>query len=97
VAVETTDGDVDFTGRLEAGARVRLSTHDGDVTATIPPGSDVDVSVSTFDGSFEPSMPVVTRGLRAGEALDFRLGRGGATLSMQAFDGDIRLRHGGGP
>jgi DUF4097 and DUF4098 domain-containing protein YvlB len=93
LSAETTDGDVLFGGSVPRGARLRLATHDGDITATIPRNADVEVSVSTFDGAFEPAMPVQTRGLRAGEALMFVIGRGGATLSMQAFDGDIRLRH----
>jgi DUF4097 and DUF4098 domain-containing protein YvlB len=93
VSAETTDGDVVFEGSVPRGAKLRLATHDGDITATIPEGADVEVSVSTFDGAFEPAMPVQVRGVRAGEALTFVLGRGGATLSMQAFDGDIRLRH----
>jgi hypothetical protein len=95
LVAETTDGDVLFEGVILAGSRIRLATHDGDVTARIPPDSNVEVSVSTFDGAFIPGFPVRASGLRAGEAVTFVLGAGGARLEMQAFDGDLRLEHAG--
>lgn len=93
---ETTDGDVVFEGVIPRGSRIRLATHDGDVTARIPPDADVEIRVSTFDGAFIPGFPVRASGFRAGEAVTFVLGAGGAELEMQAFDGDLRLDHSSG-
>lgn len=93
---ETTDGDVVFEGVIPRGSRIRLATHDGDVSARIPPDADVEIRVSTFDGAFIPGFPVRASGFRAGEAVTFVLGAGGAELEMQAFDGDLRLDHSSG-
>jgi len=95
LSAETTDGDVEFEGRVPRGARLRLATHDGDVTALIPESTEAEVSVATFDGSFEPGFPVRATRVRAGQPTTFVLGGGGATLDIRAFDGDIRLLHTG--
>lgn len=95
LSAETLDGDIVFQGRVLRGSRMRLATHDGDISVTVPEGTGAAVSVSTFDGEFEPGFPVQVRSLHAGEPLSFVMGGGGAVLELQAFDGDIRLRHGG--
>jgi hypothetical protein len=92
----TVDGDVRYQGPIRAGGRVRLVTHDGDVTAEVPEGASADVEVSTYDGQFLPDFPVTVGRVEAGKPLRFRMGSGGAWLEMQAFDGDIQLRHGPG-
>jgi hypothetical protein len=90
---ETTDGHVTFEGVVLPGSGVRLATHDGHVNVSVPADADAEVAVRTFDGAFVPDFPVRTAGFRAGEVLRFVMGRGGATLDLQTFDGDIRLRH----
>jgi DUF4097 and DUF4098 domain-containing protein YvlB len=92
LVAEATDGDVRFEGSILPGSRVRLATHDGNLDVTLPAGTDAEVRVSTFDGEFRPEFPVETSGFRAGEAVRFRLGQGGASLELQAFDGNITLR-----
>ena len=92
----TVDGDVVYRGDVRAGGWVRLVTHDGDVSAEIPEGVSADVEVSTYDGEFLPAFPVRVGRVEAGKPLRFRMGSGGARLELQAFDGDIQLRHGPG-
>lgn len=93
VDAQTVDGDIGFDGPLRAGGTYALVTHGGDVTAAIQEGVGVRVEVSTFDGSFEAAFPVTLERFRGGREMSFTLGDGGARLVLQAFDGDIRLRH----
>lgn len=92
LTAEVTDGDVRFEGEVPPGARIRLAAHDGDLDVTLPEAVDAEVRVSTFDGEFMPAFAVRASGFRAGEALEFVLGRGGASITLETFDGDILLR-----
>ena len=47
--------------------------------------------MATFDGEFESEFPVVLQGLQSGGSFEFTLGEGGASLTLEAFDGEIRL------
>lgn len=93
VDAQTVDGDVEFDGPIHEGGVYTLITHDGEVTAAVPEGVSAVVSVSTFDGSFEAEFPVVLDRFRGGREMSFTLGNGGARIVLQAFDGDIRMRH----
>lgn len=91
VEAVTVDGDVTFDGPLRRGGRYRFVTHDGNVTVLVPRSAAADVTVSTYDGEFAADFPVVLDGYRGGRKMSFSVGGGGASLEIQAFDGDIRL------
>lgn len=93
LTAQTVGGDVEFDGPIHQGGVYTLVTHDGEVTAVVPEGVNAVVSVSTFDGSFEAEFPVVLDRFRGGREMSFTLGSGGARIILQAFDGDIRMRH----
>jgi DUF4097 and DUF4098 domain-containing protein YvlB len=92
VDATTTDGDIAFTGDIPAGASYRLSTHDGDLLVALPASVSADVTVSTFDGEFLPEIPITLDRFSGGREISFTMGRGGARLTLNAFDGDIVLR-----
>jgi DUF4097 and DUF4098 domain-containing protein YvlB len=87
----TVDGDIDFSGPVRQGGRYRLSSHDGNVTVTSP-AIDADVSVSTFSGDFDSDYPVTLSGSQYRKRMHFTLGRGGARLDLESFDGTVALR-----
>ena len=95
VQAETLDGDVYFSGSLIHGGRYSFSTHDGDATLVIPRGSDAHVSVATFDGEFVSDFPVTLDHYTGEGRFDFTLGKGGAEVSLEVFDGEIRIRASG--
>ena len=88
---ETLQGDVGFAGRIRRGGRYEISVHDGDVEVRLPPDADLTVRVSIFDGEFTSAFPVRLKRFRAGDASEFTLGDGGGDLTIEVFDGDIRL------
>jgi hypothetical protein len=89
---ETVSGDVTFVGRIRAGGTYAFSVHDGDADLTLPSDVSARVSVSTFDGEFDSDFPVTLERFSGGRTFDFTLGEGAASLSIQVFDGEIRLR-----
>ncbi|MGH7584865.1 MAG: DUF4097 family beta strand repeat-containing protein [Gemmatimonadales bacterium] len=92
VEANTVDGDVYFSGQLQAGGDYRLQSHDGDISAAVGQNPNVQVSVSTYDGDFSSDMPVTVSGsIKGGREFSFTLGSGAARLSLESFDGTIRL------
>ncbi len=88
----TVDGDVRFSGLLEADGEYTLSTHDGDLLVELDAGVDATVVVSMFDGDFESDFPVTMERFEAGKELRFTLGSGGPRVHLEAFDGSVTLR-----
>jgi hypothetical protein len=96
VEIRTTDGDVDFTGRLVPGGSYEFHSHGGDLTLTLERPVDADVTVLVYEGDFRSDFPVRTRGFRSGQDMRFTIGEGGARVLLNAFDGEVVLRRAGG-
>jgi DUF4097 and DUF4098 domain-containing protein YvlB len=93
VRAATVDGDIDFAGEVRPGGRYALTSHDGNVTVTAP-AIDADVSVSTYDGDFVSDFPVTLARVSERRRMGFTLGKGGARLELESFDGTVALRKG---
>ena len=95
IEARTTDGDVDFTGRLLPGGDYGFRSHSGDLTFTLESPVNADVTVLAYEGEFKSEFPVRTRGFRSGQNLEFTIGEGGTRVLLEAFDGEVTLRRGG--
>ncbi|MBI4502752.1 MAG: DUF4097 family beta strand repeat protein [Gemmatimonadetes bacterium] len=94
VSATTVNGDVVYDGTIQDGGQYSLNTHNGDVAITVPEGASATVDVSTFNGEFETAFPVqLSRTSR--NRFTFVLGSGSARLSLESFQGTIRLRRPG--
>jgi DUF4097 and DUF4098 domain-containing protein YvlB len=87
----TVNGDISYSGPIRSNGRYALSTHNGDLTLTVPPGTSAAVTVSTFSGDFESEFPVPLQGTRKGKGFNFTLGSGSAQVTLESFQGTIRL------
>ncbi|MBA3583408.1 MAG: hypothetical protein H0W36_02565 [Gemmatimonadetes bacterium] len=90
------NGGIRYDGTLSSDGWYRFSTHNGGIAVVVPPGTGAIVEVSTFNGSLSASFPVSVGGLPvAGKPRDkqfrFTLGSGGARISLESFNGSIRL------
>jgi DUF4097 and DUF4098 domain-containing protein YvlB len=92
----TVNGDITYLGPIRNGGRYSLSTHNGDITITVAEGTSASVAVSTFNGEFESEFPVPLSGTRKGKGFNFALGSGSAQVSLDSFQGTIRLIRPGG-
>ena len=93
VQANTVDGDIHLVGEILASGRYHLTSHDGDVTVTAP-SIDAEVSISTFSGDFESDFPVTLTRVSDRRRMSFTLGKGGARLELESFDGSVALRKG---
>jgi len=55
-------------------------------------GANARVRVSTFDGDFESDFPVVIERFTGGREFNFAIGEPRASIVIEVFDGEIRLR-----
>jgi DUF4097 and DUF4098 domain-containing protein YvlB len=87
----TVNGDIAYDGPIRSSGRYALSTHNGDITLTVAEATSASVIVSTFNGEFESEFPVPLSGTRKGKGFNFTLGAGSAQVSLDSFQGTIRL------
>jgi hypothetical protein len=87
----TVNGDVAYDGPIRNGGQYNLSSHNGDVTIAMPPTASAMVTVSTFSGDFESDFPITLRETRKGRRFSFTLGGGSAQVSLESFQGTVRL------
>ena len=87
----TVNGDVAYDGPIHDGGRYALSSHNGDITIAVAPTANAAVAVSTFGGEFESDFPVTMTEGRKGKRFSFTLGKGGAQIELESFQGTIRL------
>jgi hypothetical protein len=85
------NGDVGYDGPVHTGGRYALSTHNGDITLAVAEGASAAVSVSTFNGDFESDFPVTLTETRKGKRFNFTIGSGSAQVSLESFQGTVRL------
>ena len=91
IDASTVNGDISYSGPIRSGGRYALSTHNGDLALTVAEGTSASVAVSTFSGEFESEFPVPFRGTQKGKGFNFTLGSGSAQVTLESFQGTIRL------
>lgn len=91
VTATSVNGDLEYEGTIRNGGRYAFSTHNGDITLTVPETANAAVSVSTFNGEFASEFPVTLTETRKGKRFSFTLGKGGAQVTLESFQGSIEL------
>lgn len=92
VDASTVDGDVIYDGSIAPQGQYRFTTHDGDVYLRIPENTSATVSVRTYEGSVQSNLAAqIPQDYRRGKRVTFTLGKGGAELEIESFEGRIRL------
>lgn len=92
---ESVQGDIVWTGGIAARGRISFDTVGGSVEMRLPDGVsasfDVETTMGDIDTDFEVRTQRVSRWTRAQE-LHFTIGDGGAEISIETLQGDVRLR-----
>lgn len=91
VDASTINGDIVYSGPIRNGGRYGFTTHNGDITMTVAQATSASVAVSTFNGDFESEFEVPLRGTQKGKGFHFTLGSGSAQVTLESFQGTIRL------
>ena len=92
VDIETVSGNVTYSGDLGAGGRYELKTHSGDVRMTIPADAGFDLTANTFSGDIETDFAITVAGKISPREIRGTVGKGGATLVLKSFSGNVDLK-----
>ncbi|MBI2397415.1 MAG: DUF4097 family beta strand repeat protein [Xanthomonadales bacterium] len=86
-------GDIAFDGALAADARLDVESMSGDVNITLPAASSARVSAESFSGSLDNEFGLPVEDEEGpGSSMRGKLGDGSATIEIESFSGDVRLR-----
>jgi DUF4097 and DUF4098 domain-containing protein YvlB len=101
VTASTTSGEVFFEGRIDPSGRYELTSHSGNVVVRLPADVSAAMSLQTYSGEIESDFPIqLERGATMGghpRRFEFRLGNGGARITMTSFSGAVQLQRAGNP
>jgi DUF4097 and DUF4098 domain-containing protein YvlB len=90
----TVSGDIEFTGELSGDGSFDFDTHNGDIVLELPADTSAEFEVSTFSGDIDNDFGPDGRRSRRhgpGRELYFTVGSGAARVSINTFNGDVRL------
>jgi hypothetical protein len=91
IDAETMNGAVSV--RATSGVPVHLATMNGGVELVLPPDAAADVDASTLNGRITSELGVVpSREIPAIHEAHFRIGAGGAAISLHTLNGRIAIR-----
>ena len=92
---ESVSGDLEFSGGLDGGARLRAECHSGNVTLLLPADTSATWEVETFSGNvtneFGPG-PKRTSEHGPGKWLKFTTGSGDARITVDSFSGNVHFK-----
>jgi hypothetical protein len=91
VDVSTVNGEIFYEGSLRTRGVYRFTSHNGDIAVAIPMAASATVNVSTFSGEFASDFPVTLQESRPGRRYCFTLGKGGARVDLESFQGTIHV------
>jgi DUF4097 and DUF4098 domain-containing protein YvlB len=92
VNAESVSGNITYTGAIKEGGRYEIKTHSGDVRMTIPAASTFDFEANTFSGDIESDFEISVVGKISPREIRGTVGKGGATLVLKTFSGNVDLR-----
>ncbi len=91
IEIETVSGDVSMAGILAPNVSYTVSSHSGDINFKIPKGSDFELQTRTSTGHMACDFELKAYGNIDRGQLQGIVGKGGASLSISTFNGDIRV------
>jgi DUF4097 and DUF4098 domain-containing protein YvlB len=90
--VRTTSGEVSLRGSLGKGARLKVHAHSGDVQAVLRAPAGARFALRSFSGALIVRPGARAKVQRHEKSASGQMGRGGASLELSSFSGDIDLK-----
>jgi DUF4097 and DUF4098 domain-containing protein YvlB len=97
VDATTVNGNISYEGTLVNGGRYSMSSHNGDLVLGVPETASATFNVRTYQGEFRTDLPlegVSPETIRRGRRVSMTLGKGSADVTLETFNGAIRVRKG---
>jgi DUF4097 and DUF4098 domain-containing protein YvlB len=90
---ETVSGDLEVNLRVSDGGRLSADSMSGDVILVLPGTQQAEFSAQTYSGEIRTDFGVVSKDPGSiGRNLDFTTGNNGASIRIESFSGDARLK-----
>jgi len=97
IDVSAVSGDADLRTGLAPGGQLKAQSTSGDLTLLLPATSSAQLQLNSFSGTIRSdSGNVETPEHGSGASLKTRLGRGDASVTLESFSGDVRVKLEGG-
>jgi DUF4097 and DUF4098 domain-containing protein YvlB len=92
VTGKSVSGNMTYEGMIKMGGRYELKAHSGTVRMTIPASSSFDLEADTFSGVIDSEFEIQVSGKISPREVRGTVGKGGATVRLKTFSGDIELK-----
>lgn len=92
---ESVKGDIVFEGELAKGSSITFKNHHGDVELRLPAAVGAEFSVTTWEGAMDSEFAVDSATVderKGGKLRTFTVGKALATVEIDNFGGEVRLR-----
>jgi DUF4097 and DUF4098 domain-containing protein YvlB len=90
---ETVSGDLELSLQVSDGGRLSADSMSGDVTVILPAQQQAEFSAQTYSGDIRSDFGVVDKEAGGpGRNLNHVLGNNGASIKIESFSGDARLK-----
>ena len=92
--IETVSGSIRVEGELDRKGDFDFEIFSGDVTLLLPSSTSAEFDISTFSGTIDNDFGPgpTTSELLPSKSLSFSLGSGDASVSVESFQGNVRLK-----
>ena len=91
IEIETVSGDISLEGILLPNGSYTLGSHSGDIRLEIPASSDFELQTRTSSGDMDCDFELKVSGKIDRKQLQGIVGKGGSSLNISTFSGDIRI------
>jgi len=88
----TVSGDTQISGGPTRDGKLTVDAMSGDVQLQLPANTAARLEASTFSGDLRSDFGTVSTGDGPGKELKTTIGGGGATIHVESFSGDVKLR-----
>jgi DUF4097 and DUF4098 domain-containing protein YvlB len=92
VGAKSVSGDITYDGGILEGGRYEIKAHSGDVRMTIPSGASFDLEANTFNGDIDTDFEIKVVGKISPREIRGTVGKGGATIILKTFSGNVDLK-----
>ncbi|MFO7732277.1 MAG: DUF4097 family beta strand repeat-containing protein [Candidatus Aminicenantes bacterium] len=92
VTGKSVSGDIIYQGTIMPGGRYELKIHSGTIHMDIPASSSFDLEADTFNGVIDSEFEIQVVGKISPREVRGTVGKGGATVRLKSFSGDIELK-----
>lgn len=92
IEMETLSGDISIQGIFTPNGSYTLDAHSGTIKVKVPEQSDFDLTANTSSGDIDCDFRLHGNVDANRKQLKGIVGKGGASLNISTFSGDIRIR-----